>query len=399
MNTAQPIIVHLDMDAFFASVEQVDDPDLQKKPVVIGGLSERGVVSTASYEARRFGVHSAMPMATARKLCPQAVFLSGNRRRYAHISKQIMDLLHNFSPVVEKASIDEAYMDLTGCQRLLGPAQEVAQKIKDRIGEQHGLTCSIGLAPNKFLAKIASDLDKPDGLQSIPLESVPKFMASLPVAKLPGVGGKTVARLQEMGMRVCADISRLSLDFWEAKWGPRGRALYHLAQGQDDSPVVPRRRAKSCGAEDTFARDTADREIIKAWLLEQSQEVGRALRRIKGQGRTVTLKIKFSDFQSITRNRTLARPTDCTQDIYRTACSLLEELSLSRSVRLCGVSVSHFQTQQTQLSLFPEQNSTQARNLDQAVDAITAKYGDRALTRGAVLNLQKISNPEKKETT
>lgn len=397
MNVSSRIILHLDMDAFFASVEQVDDSSLQGKPVIVGGLSDRGVVSTASYEARPFGVHSAMPMATARKLCPHAVFLSGRRHRYSQISGQIMAMLQDYSPVVEKASIDEAYMDLTGCERLLGPTRDIAKKIKARIYEQHGLTCSIGLAPNKFLAKIASDLDKPDGLRIIPLESVQEFMAALPVSKLPGVGTKTVSRLHELGIRFCAQISQYSLEFWEAKWGKRGKALYFLAQGHDDAPVFPRRRAKSCGAEDTFARDTADRKVIKAWLLDQSQEVGKALRRIKRKGRTVTLKIKFSDFQSITRNRTLPNPTDNTQLIYRTACALLDELHLPRSVRLCGISVSHFQNRQNQLSLFPEMDSIQDQRLDQALDAITCKYGEHALVRGDVLHLQRIENPDKKE--
>ncbi|MDZ7760207.1 MAG: DNA polymerase IV [Desulfovermiculus sp.] len=397
MDAAPRIILHLDMDAFFASVEQVDHPELQGKPVVVGGLSDRGVVSTASYEARRFGIHSAMPMATARHLCPWAVFLSGNRRRYSQISRDIMHIMHDYSPVVEKASIDEAYMDLTGSERLLGPPREVAREIKGRILSDHGLTASMGLAPNKFLAKIASDLDKPDGLRIIPLETVAEFMAALPVAKLPGVGSKSLERLKELGVTLCGHISRYSLEFWEAKWGKRGRALYHLAQGMDDSPVVPRRRAKSCGAEDTFPQDTADRRVIKTWLLHQSEEVGRALRRINSQGRTVTLKIKFSDFQSVTRNATLNRPTDCTQTIFRTACTLLDGLSLSRSVRLCGVSVSQFERRQAQLSLFLEHNNESDRNLDRAADLITSKYGPQALVRGAVLDLKKKELLRKKE--
>ena len=392
MDTAPRIILHLDMDAFFASVEQVDCPELQGKPVVVGGLSDRGVVSTASYEARRYGIHSAMPMATARHLCPRAVFLPGNRQRYAQISRDIMNILHDYSPVVEKASIDEAYMDLTGSERLLGPPREVAREIKRRIFSDHGLTASMGLAPNKFLAKIASDLDKPDGLRIIPGETVVDFMAALPVAKLPGVGNKTLQRLKELGITHCGQISRYSLDFWEAKWGKRGLALYYLAQGMDDAPVIPRRRAKSCGAEDTFPRDTADRGVIKTWLLHQSEEVGRALRRIEAQGRTVTLKIKFNDFQAVTRNATLARPTDCTRTIYRTACSLLDRLSLSRSVRLCGVSVSQFERPQAQLSLFPEQNKATEGKLDRAADVITSKYGPQALVRGAVLDLSKKSS-------
>jgi DNA polymerase-4 len=381
------------MDAFFASVEQVDRPELLGKPVVVGGLSDRGVVSTASYEARRFGIHSAMPMATARNLCPGAVFLSGNRRRYSQISREIIHILHDYSPVVEKASIDEAYMDLTGSERLLGPPRNVALQIKERIFAAHGLTASIGLSPNKFLAKIASDLDKPNGLRSISQQAVPEFMAALPVAKLPGVGAKTLERLEELGITLCGHISRYSQEFWEAKWGKRGRALYYLAQGVDESPVVPCRRAKSCGAEDTFSQDTADRNVIKSWLLHQSEEVGRALRRISCQGRTVTLKIKFNDFKTVTRNATLARTTDCTQTIYRTACSLLDGLSLSRSVRLCGVSVSQFEHRQAQLSLFPEHNANRNRKLDRAADLITAKYGPRALVRGAALD------PEKKDFT
>ena len=385
-------ILHLDMDAFFAAVEQRDRPELKGQPVIVGGLSDRGVVSTASYEARTYGVHSAMPMFTARQLCPQAVFLSGNRRRYSHISRQIMHMLHAFSPVLEKASIDEAYMDLSGCERLLGPIPAVAADLKKRILSEHGLTCSIGVAPNKFLAKIASDLDKPDGLTVIRPEKVAAFMASLPVHKLPGVGAKTVEQLKGLGIRTCAEVCSCSQQFWEARWGTRGRALYHLAQGRDQAPVVAQRRPKSCGAEDTFDQDTAQREVIKIWLLKQSDEVGQALRRIPSKGRTITLKIKFNDFQTLTRNITLRRPTSCTQTIYEAACSLLDQLPLPRSVRLCGVSVSHFHSTPTQLSLLPDPELT-SQNLDRAVDTITSKYGSKALVRASVLQLQTPKDP------
>ncbi|WP_418741577.1 DNA polymerase IV, partial [Desulfovibrio piger] len=322
------IILHLDMDAFFASVEQMDHPEWRGKPVIIGG-GTRGVVSTASYEARRFGVHSAMPVTTARRLCPQAVFVRGNRRRYAELSGRIMAALQDFSPLVEPASIDEAYLDATGLERLFGPVERLVPAIKARVREvTGGLTCSVGAAPVKFLAKICSDINKPDGICILRPEDVDGFLGGLDVRRLPGVGRRMVAELEALGIRRVEQLRRYSPELLEQRFGKWGRELHARARGIDPRPVVPEHEAKSESAETTFARDTRDREFLKTMLLGHAERVGASLRRHGLRGRTVTLKIKFADFRQITRSRTLPDATDSTETIYETGTALLEAQAL-----------------------------------------------------------------------
>ncbi|MBI4805330.1 MAG: DNA polymerase IV [Desulfovibrio sp.] len=374
-------ILHLDMDAFFASVEQLDDPSLRGKPVIVG-KGDRGVVSAASYEARKFGVRSAMPVVQARKLCPQGIFVGGRMRRYAEVSRQVMAVLGEFSPLVEQASVDEAYMDVTGTDKLFGPPEELARRIQARVLEATGLSCSVGIAPVKFLAKIASDFRKPGGVTIIEPQDVAAFLQGLPVGKIPGVGGKTLPRLASFGVKTCGDVLRYSQEFWENHLGEWGRVLHQRAQGIGSTTVVTHSEAKSSSAENTFEKDTSDVEELKRWMFRQSERVGRDLRKHGLLGKTVTLKVKYEDFNQITRSHTLGEPTDLDEVIFEAACALLSQVSLTRKVRLIGVGVSNFSKGPDQLSLLPDKGKERLGKLDRAVDAIRDKHGKAAVKRG-----------------
>jgi DNA polymerase-4 len=383
-----PCILHLDMDAFFASVEQADDPSLRGLPLIVGG-GDRGVVSACSYEARAFGVHSAMPMVQARRLCPQAVIKRGSMSRYAEVSRQIMRVLENFSPVVEQASVDEAYLDVAGLERLYGPIEVLAARIKAAVKEATGLNCSVGVAPIKFLAKVASDYRKPDGLFILRPEDVPAFLAELPVEKIPGVGAKALPRLKELGVRTAADVLRYSEAFWVSRLGKWGACLRERAGGVDPRPVAPWSEAKSEGAENTFERDTRDPDELKRWLMDQAERVSRRLRAAKVKGRTVTLKLKYEDFKQITRSRTLSEQTSATETVFRTAAELLDEEPLRSKVRLIGISVSNFDRRPIQLSLFPDPDKERRERLDETLDAIREKFGREKLVRGRLFDFKK----------
>jgi DNA polymerase-4 len=376
-------IMHVDMDAFYAAVEQADNPELRGRPVIVGG-STRGVVSAASYEARLFGVHSALPMFQARKLCPQGVFLPVRMPRYREVSHQIMAILAGLSPLVEQVSIDEAYVDLTGVENVHGPLPELARRLKAEIKASTGLTCSIGLAPNKFLAKIASDLQKPDGLTIIPAAEMPVFLKTLPLAKIPGVGAKTLTRLQALGVTKTGEVLDFSRSFWQKQFGKSGLALYEKALGIDPAPVTPHTEPKSCGAENTLPQDTNDPEELRQQLLQQAERVGRELRQDGLKGRTITLKIKYADFKQVTRSHSLALPTNSTHQIYHTAEKLLTETKLETRVRLVGLSVSQLTRTVVQTSLFSHPGVVKQEQLDQAVDKIQGKFGYQAIIRGRV---------------
>jgi DNA polymerase-4 len=284
--------------------------------------------------------------------------------------------------VVEKASIDEAYMDFSGTRRLLGPTSDVCATIKAEIAARFSLTCSIGIAPNKFLAKIASDWKKPDGLFVIPEEEVARFLEDLPVSKIPGVGSRTLELLKRYRVETAGDIRRFSAEFWEERLGQRGLDLWARAHGRHDAPVTASRTPKSCGSENTFARDITDVSELQAWILHQSEEVGFHLRRIGFRGKTVTLKVKFNDFTIMTRRTTLTRPTQTTKTIYETAAQLLSQIRISRGVRLTGVSVSHFSTGPEQLALFRDVEQARQNELDQAMDRIKLRFGKNSIQRG-----------------
>lgn len=381
-------LAHVDMDAFFASVEQLDHPEWRGLPLAVGE-GPRSVVSAASYEIRKFGVRSAMPVAQARKLCPHGLFVPVRMWRYKELSRRVMGVLQRFSPLVEQASVDEAYLDVTGVERLFGPPEELATLIRAEVRRETGLSCSVGVAPVRFLAKIASDFHKPDGQTILREPDVRAFLDALPVQKIPGVGGRTLEILTGLGVRLAGDVLRHPPEFWRQKLGERGLWLHELAQGRDDRPVTPFTPAKSSSAENTFARDTRDPAVLRRWLLLQSERVGADLRAQGVRGRTVTLKATFADFRRVTRSRTLPEPVQDTRSIFETALTLLAELKPRQELRLIGVGVSQFGERPHQLSLLePETPAKPKVALDKALDAVRGRFGKGAIVRGDLLDFE-----------
>jgi DNA polymerase-4 len=376
------------MDAFYASVEKLDDPRLKNKCVIVGGTSNRGVVSAASYEARRFGVHSAMPIYQAKLKCPQGIFVPPRMSRYKDVSKTIMALLKDFSPLVEPVSIDEAYMDITGCQRLFGEPLEIAREIKRKIFKQVHLTCSVGVAPNKFLAKIASDLEKPDGLTVILPDQVPQFIESLAIKKVPGVGKKMLRQLEVLGIRTLGDVQRLPEKSLLKHLGKFGRRLRALAAGDDASAVTPHAPHKSISSERTLAADTSDVSLLKRYLLSQSAEVARQLRRAGVRARTIVIKIKNADFKTFTRRTTISIPTQSSETIYKYAAQLLDEFNITEKIRLIGVGTTGFSTvsASVQMNLFEPRRkpSENWEKVDKALDSISQKFGKDVIGRASL---------------
>lgn len=334
-------ILHMDMDAFFAAVEQRRHPELIGKPLVIGGTgdpTERGVVSTASYEARKFGIHSAMPLRTAFKLCPDAVFLPVDYREYSRVSDVIKGLLREFAPVMQDVGIDEAFLDISQVER---PAEEIARDIKRRISEKTGLTCSIGIAPNKLLAKIASDMQKPDGITILTKKDIESRLWPLAVRKLIGVGPKTEGRLKAMGIKTIGELAALPLETLIESFGNSyGNYLHEAARGIDESPLVTHWEPKSSSRETTFQKDVSDWQDIARTVADLSMEVARDIRRAGYKGRTVTLKIRFSDFETLTRARTMDAPADSAETIRKAAFECLKRVEFKKKVRLIGVRIS-----------------------------------------------------------
>jgi DNA polymerase-4 len=387
--TRSRAIIHLDMDAFYAAVEVLDDPSLQGRPVIVGGPKARGVVSSASYEARRFGVHSAQPMATAMRLCPQGVFLPVRMARYREVSHRIFEIFRRFTPLVEPLSIDEAFLDVTGSVGLFGPPAEIARKIKEAVRVETGLTVSAGVAPCKFVAKIASDLRKPDGLTVVPEGEVKEFLAPLPIERLWGVGRVTREALALIGVRTIGDLSRIPLEMLEAKFGRQGIQLHLLSQGIDDRDVETEREPKSIGSEETFQQDLLETSFMLREILSMSMRVSRRLRREGLVGRTVTLKVKYKDFAQATRSLTLPHPTDDGREVFGACRSLLMRTQAgTRPVRLLGVSVSQLRSreQKGQLSLFEKgRDEERRRRLSEAVDRILDKFGEDGIVPGTLL--------------
>jgi nucleotidyltransferase/DNA polymerase involved in DNA repair len=381
-------IIHIDMDAFYAAVEQQDNPSLRGKPVIVGGYAEkRGVVSAASYEARAYGVHSAMPTSQARRLCPQGIFLPVRMGRYQEVSGKIFEILSGYTPLVEPLSLDESFLDVTGSERLFGPALQIAREIKQRIRESTGLTASAGIAPNKFLAKIASDLRKPDGLVEIQPEEVQDFLRDLPISRLWGVGKRTEEVLQAMGILRVGQLAAYPMETIERRLGKFGRELVALARGEDDRPVVPESEAKSISQEETFTPDLCDRETMKRVLLDQSERVAWELRKQRLKGFTVQLKVRYPDFSLVTRSITLPSPTDQGMEIYQAALTLLDRTeALPRRARLLGVGISNLRHRDDaeQLSLFNSQRLKVERSTE-AVDRIRDRFGLHAIKRASLV--------------
>jgi DNA polymerase-4 len=343
-------ILHLDMDAFFAAVEEKRRPELAGKPVVVGGYGDptkRGVVSTASYEARKFGIHSAMPLRTAYKLCPQAIFLPVDYEEYSRVSAKIKNILRQFSPVMEDVGIDEAFLDISGIER---PPEEIAAEIKRRIKDETDLTCSIGIAPNKLLAKIASDMQKPDGLTVIEEDDIGEKIWPLPVRKLYGVGPKTEAHLHARGIGTIGDLAAQPLDTLVERFGESyGCYLYDASRGTDESPLVTHWEPKSASRETTFQEDVSDWQVLARTLVALVKEVVEDIRDRQYKARTVTVKVRFENFETHTRAKTMAASTENEEDIRKTAFDCLKRFDLDRKVRLIGVRLSGFEKKERDL--------------------------------------------------
>jgi DNA polymerase-4 len=381
-------ILHLDLDAFYASVEQLDDPSLRGRPVIVGGPSRRGVVCAASYEARRFGVRSAMPTARARKLCPEGAFLAPRFERYGAISERVFGIYRRYTPLVEPLSLDEAFLDVTASRALHGAGRDVAIAIKGAVREECGLAVSAGVAEVKLAAKIATDLGKPDGLVEVPAGGVAAFLDPLPASRLWGVGHVTEEALRRIGVATIGDLARTPDAALAAVIGAtHARDLRALARGEDPREVVPDEAAKSIGAEETFGEDLTGAVALERELLAQAARVGRRLRAASAAGRVVTLKVKYADFTLVTRRATLERPTDDDRVVYDAARALLERVDLARPVRLTGISVSGFAAaaERGQLDLFapaaaPEGPGAERRRaLNAALDRLAERFGEGAV--------------------
>jgi DNA polymerase-4 len=372
------------MDAFYAAIEQLDNPALRGKPVLVGSDDLRGVVATASYEARVYGCHSAQPMAVAKRNCPHAIVVPCRFARYSEISDRIFQIFDQFSPSVQPLSIDEAFLDLTGTERLQGQADQVARKIKDEIRDKTGLTASVGVAPNKFLAKLASDLNKPDGLTIIRNEDIDRILPPLPVSKIWGIGPKSAKRLADYGIRTIGDIRRASDDTLHRLLGDDGERCKRLAHGLDDRPVVTDADAKQISQENTFRTDVGDREAVLSELLQQVQHVARRLRRHNLRAAGVTLKIRYGDFKTITRSRALDEPTDRTDLLWQLTREIFIDWADKdfHPVRLIGMAARNLIGAGGQMRLFSDQKDERQRKLDRTVDEIAARFGSDAVRRG-----------------
>jgi DNA polymerase IV len=375
---AHRAIVHLDMDAFYASVEQRDDASLRRRPVIVGGHSKRGVVLAASYEVRPLGVRSAMPMARALRLAPQAVVVPPRFHAYAEASEQVFAIFERYTPLVEPLSLDEAFLDVTGSRSLFGPPAGIASRIRSEIARELELPCSAGIAAVKFVAKIASDIAKPNGQREVPAAETNAFLRPLPVSRLWGVGPKLEGTLHTLGLHTVGDVAAVDRQLLIEQLGETGRHLAALARGEDERVVVPDRQAKSIGAEDTFEEDIDALDVLQRAVHAQALRVGRRLRRAGLRARAVQLKLKLADFTLLTRRRTLEAPTDDGQRLYREVSELLAHTPRQQAVRLTGVSAQELVVGRGQLGLFAEP-AGRAERLNATLDAIAARYGQAAV--------------------
>lgn len=376
--------MHVDMDAFFASIEQREHPEWKGKPVIVGGLSGRGVVSTASYEARRYGVHSAMPMSRARALCPEGIFVKPHFELYKKTSDEIHQIMLHYAAAIEPISLDEAFMDITGMGKQYPTLGAIGRAIKAEIFEKTRLIASAGIAPNKFLAKMASDMDKPDGLTIIPYGREKEILAPLPIRRLWGVGAATERRLTEAGFRTIGDIQRAAPGAVEMAVGSQAALLRALADGIDDRPVRPVREVKSIGDEETYEHDLTDTAEIRRRIAIHSDVVARRLRKKHLAARTVSLKVRFSSFLTVMRSLSFEEATNLQEDIEEAALRLLERIPRTEAVRLTGMTCSNLSPEIDSPSLFPDRR-TALRKAARAVDAIQEKYGETAIRKGFYL--------------
>ena len=367
-------IIHIDMDAFYASVEQRDNPELRGKPVIVGGHpTQRGVVAAASYEARKFGIHSAMPTSRAMRLCPQVILVRGQMSRYREISREIRAILYSFTPLVEPLSFDEAFLDVTACLEKYGTGAKIGKEIKTRIGEITQLSCSVGVAPNKFVAKIASDLKKPDGFVVVRPEKVDEFLKDLPVSRIWGVGDATEARLHEMQVQTIADLQKIELHELIRKFGKWGARLFELSRGIDERPVSPERETKSISRETTFSKDISDFEQLQELISELARDVAAELHHEKLMARTVQIKARYADFTTISRSFTFKEPMDHSTLITEASKALLQHRVSTdlRGFRLLGVGVTNLESGESlQLSLFSELSADAEKDLTRQLNEI-----------------------------
>ena len=375
-------ILHIDMDAFYASVELIERPELIGTPVIVGSSRGRGVVLSATYEARALGVHSAMPMSRARRIAPEATVIEPSHGRYAEVSRNVMALFNSVTPIVEPLSLDEAFLDIAGALRRLGSPTAIGELIRARVADEQGITCSVGVASTKFVAKLASTRCKPDGLLVVPADEVIAFLHPLPVGALWGVGERTEEQLQRLGLRTVGDIAATPLATLQRALGAAtGQHLHDLSWGRDPRRVTPHEPEKSIGNERTFGTDLDDADAIRAHLLQLCDEVGARLRAAGLTGRTIALKVRFSDFTTITRSRTLHDPTDVAKDIYDTARALFDALGLERArLRLVGVRVEGLvPADEAPRQLLIGAPDHGRREAEVAVDAIRARFGSDAV--------------------
>lgn len=380
------LVGHVDMDAFYASVEIRDDPSLAGQAIAVGGASRRGVIAAASYEARKHGVRSAMPAATALKLCPTLRILRGDMAKYAAVSRAIFRILGEFSPVVQPLSLDEGYLDLAGLERLFGPPRRIGERIRARIRAELDLPASVGIGPSKLVAKLASDAAKPDGLLVVAAEEAAAWVRSLPLARLPGVGPRTEAALARLGIRTVAELAAQDPDAFARRFGDGGAHLVELARGVDDRPVLPPGAAKSLSRETTFAEDVTDAEVLAAVLLRLAEDVARRARALGVAGRTVTLKLRTADFRTTTRQRTLDPPTDDAGEMAAAAVALLAaHRRPGAPIRLVGVGLSGW-TDALALDLFADAGREGARHrLHETEDDVVRRFGRAKLSRARTL--------------
>ncbi len=384
--------MHIDLDAFFVSVEQVADPKLKGKPVVVGGRpKERGVVAAASYEARAFGLHSGMPLVTASRLCPQAIFIQGSFPKYRQASAKFMAILADFSPYLEPMGLDEAYLDATGFESIHGSIKKMALKIKQRVKKELGINASIGIASGKVVAKVASEMSKPDGLLEVGEGEEAKFLAPLPIARLPGIGKKTEPKLKSLGIDTIGKLSTMPLKALKSHFGASGEVLQRFARGIDEREVEPPAAAKSTSRETTFSQDIKDPKVLESTLRYLGERVGADLRGKGKRARCVTLKLRYGDFSTITRRKTLSQSTDSDQTIFETGLRLLKRAlsGESQAVRLIGIGVAELVEAGRQLDMMDSSVQRQEQ-LNKAIDRIRKKYGFTAIQTGRTLKLKEI---------
>ena len=384
------MILHVDMDAFYAAIEQRDNPNLVGKPVVVGGSpTGRGVIAAASYEARKFGLHSAMPSAQAIRLCPRAIFIKPQIEKYSAVSKQIREIFNRFTPVFEPLALDEAFLDVAGSQKLFGDAETIGRQIQTTIAEELQLVASVGVAPNKFLAKLASDLDKPNGFMVVQQANVTEFLDPLDISRVWGIGPKTQQTFLKLGVQRIGQLRRLPMETLKQLFGLNADHFWRLARGIDTRQVVPDRIAKAVGHESTFSQDVNDDHVLESWVWELADQVGRRLRRNQIRGKTIRVKIRFHDFRTISRSKTISTRTNSTREVAETSLNLLRAVRIEQrdSIRLLGVSVGGLssQTGQQQL-LFGQQQDEQAKQIDSTADAIRDRFGSAAMKRGSTLD-------------